>query len=82
MEKPKSLSERLKAIRLESNLSKTKTKNEIEVNAEEYPKLRKPKPATLLKIQARQKKSDNKEEVSLEIQSKLNESFNLYFPKG
>ncbi|XP_046803589.1 uncharacterized protein LOC111674956 [Lucilia cuprina] len=63
MEKRKSVNERLKNVKLQSNVNKTapgvKAKANEETNLEEYPKLRKPKPATLLKIQARQKKTND-----------------------
>ncbi|XP_037822031.1 uncharacterized protein LOC119610757 isoform X2 [Lucilia sericata] len=70
MEKRKSVNERLKNIKLQCNVNKNppgvKAKANEETNLEEYPKLRKPKPATLLKIQARQKKTDDVAKKSVE----------------
>ncbi|KAM7347383.1 uncharacterized protein ACRADG_006955 [Cochliomyia hominivorax] len=81
MEKSKSLTDRLKAIKLENHVIKEKPKNESATkDLEEYPKLRKPKPATLLKIQQRQKKSNNiieskAETYKEEIQVPLRQEF-------
>ncbi|XP_065363185.1 uncharacterized protein LOC135956578 [Calliphora vicina] len=63
MKKSKSVGDRLKVIKLQSNLNKQnipeKPQDDGGTNFEEYPKLRKPKPATLLKIKAHQRKSDS-----------------------
>lgn len=62
----KSVTDRLANIRLQNNLNNESfaTISHLENSAEGYPKLRRPKPTTLLKILNPQNRIDNPSEVS------------------
>lgn len=64
MENSKPVNETCKLYSNINNIFVNTPKNNGERSSEEYPKLRKPKPATLLKIRSHQKKLDSIDIVS------------------